>query len=280
MMGLQTLSRPGFGRLLALPALVAMGLALPAHTDTVDRITMSQEGIVIVWGADSTNATPIASDFILENNGTNVDLIAGDVFTVVTGTLQALDESFPDGAGATLRIRRIAGGGNQTANSNGDRFTSAADSFSAFGLRNNTDIRTVRSEIESSFYVASNKGFNIDATSSVVGDPADLDLIRLRARITETDTDDGLSFGTAAQYAHTGNSTTAGLRWTGYRRLSRMTSGMTMFVGNRRTAESPGSIADQSIRFDLDYRWNTGNIDLADGTFDVEAEVEYTVYIP
>ena len=49
---------------------------------------------------------------------------------------------------------------------------------------------------------------------------------------------------------------------------------------NRRTAASPGSIADQSVRFDLDYRWNTGNIDLSDGTFDVAADVVYTVYIP
>lgn len=272
--------RSRIGRLIALQAMAGLCLAMPVQGGIVDRITMSQDGIVIVWAADSTNTTPIASDFILENGGTNVDLIADDVFPVVTGTLDAMDESFPDGAGATLRIRRVAGGGNQTANSNGDRFTSAADSFSAFGLQANTDIRTVRSEIESSFYVASNKGFNIDAISSAIGDPADLELIRLRTRITETGTDDGLSFGSAAQYAHTGNSNTAGLQWTGYRRLARLSSGSTMFVGNRKTAESPGSIADQSIRFDLDYRWNTGNIDLADGTFDVEAQVEYTVYIP
>lgn len=279
-MGNHDSTRSRIGRLLAAHALAGICCALPAQSDTVDRITMSQEGIVIVWGADSTNTTPIASDFIIENGGTNVDLISDDVFTVVTGSLQATDESFPDGAGATLRIRRILGGGNQTANSNGDRFTSAADSFNAFGLRNNTDVRTVRSDILTSFYVASNKGFNIDATSSAVGNPADLNLIRLRTRVTESDTDDGLSFGTAAQYAHTGNSNTAGLQWTGYRRLSTLTTGRTMFVGNRRTAESRGSIADQSVRFDLDYRWNTGNIDLADGTFDVEAEVEYTVYIP
>lgn len=280
MMGLHDKTRSRVGPIIAAQLIAGMCLAAPANGDTIDRFNLSVEGVVIVWGADGANNTPIASDFIVENGGSNVDLISDDVFTLVTGTLDALDESFPDGAGATLRIRRIAGGGNQTTNTNGDRFTSAADSFSAFQLRANTDVRTLRSDILSSFYVASNTAFSIDATSSAVGDPADLNLIRLRTRVTNSGTDDGLSFGTAAQFPHTGNSATAGLQWTGYRRLSTMTTGRTMFNGNRRTAENAGSIADQSVRFDLDYRWNTGNIDLADGTFDVEAEVEYTVYIP
>ncbi|MBR9834900.1 MAG: hypothetical protein GYB42_06860, partial [Alphaproteobacteria bacterium] len=53
-----------------------------------------------------------------------------------------------------------------------------------------------------------------------------------------------------------------------------------IFSGNRRTARAPGSIADQSVRFDQTYRWNTGNIDLSQGVIDVEAEVVYTVFIP
>ena len=70
------------------------------------------------------------------------------------------------------------------------------------------------------------------------------------------------------------------MQWGGYRRLSTLTGGRDIFRGNRRTAATAGTIADQSVRFDLDYRWNTGNIDLSDGTFDVEAEVIYTLYIP
>ena len=245
----------------------------------VDRPHFNVDGMAIVWAADSTAATPIVSDFIIDSGGADTDLINGDVYTVVTGSLDALDESFPDGAGATLRIQNSPGGGNQNTRQ-GDRFTSAADTLNPFRLNANTDVRTIRSDILSSFYVATNKAFNIDVIAAPIGDPADLNLIRVRMRMTQTGTDGGLAFGSAAQLPHTGNTNRSGVQWGGYRRLSTLTAGRDIFRGNRRTAASTGTIADQSVRFDLDYRWNTGNIDLSDGTFDVEADVIYTVYIP
>lgn len=254
-------------------------LALNASTETIDAPHFNVPGLVVVWGADGTGNAPIVSDFISERNAISTDLIAGDVHTLVTGSLDPLDESFPDGTGAALRIQRSPGGGNQTTRQ-GDRFTSADDTINAFRLRGNTDVRTIRSEIESSFYVASNKAFSIDVVASSAGDPADLNLIRLRMRLAQSGTDSGLDFGSAAQYPHTGNTDRSGVRWGNYRRLSALTGGQNIFRGNRRTALSRGTIPDQSVRFDLDYRWNTGNIDLAEGTFDVEAEVVYTVYIP
>lgn len=277
---LKLISSAAWARRIALASLVAIGVSMPTQGAIIDRPFMKVEGVVIVWGADATSTTPIVSDFIIEDGGASTDLISGDVFTVLTGTLDALDESYSDDAGATLRVRRIQGGPNQDTAANGDRVTDASDSFTAFGLRANTDVRTIRSEIESSFYVASNKAFNIDAVSSAAGDPADLNLIRLQVRVTESGNDAGLSFGTNAQLPHSDNSAIGGLQWTNYRRLSNLTGGQTMFTGNRRTAEATGDIASQSVRFDQTYRWNTGNIDLADGVFDVEAEVEYTVYIP
>ncbi len=251
----------------------------PAMTDMVDRPHFRVDGVAIVWAADSSDNTPIASDFIVESGGTNTDLIGTDVHTVVTGSLDALNETFADGTGATLRIQNVPGSGNQTTRQ-GDRFTSATDVLNPFQIGTNTDVRTIRSDILSSFYVATNKAFNIDVVASAIGDPADLNLIRLRMRMTESGNDGGLSFGSAAQLPHTGNSPASGMQWGGFRRLSLLTGGSDIFRGNRRTAQTPGSIADQSVRFDLDYRWNTGNIDLSDGTFDVEAEVVYTVYIP
>lgn len=253
--------------------------AIGGSAGTIDEPKFEVPGLVIVWGADSSENAPIVSDFIIERGGISTDLIAGDAYTVVTGTLDPLNESFPDGAGAALRIQRSPGGGNQTTRQ-GDRFTSASDTLNAFRLNANTDVRTIRSEIESSFYVASNKAFSIDVISSTVGDPADLDLIRLRMRLAQSGTDSGLDFGTAAQFPHTGNTDQSGVNWGGYRRLGRLTGGSTIFSGNRRTALNAGTIPEQSVRFDLDYRWNTGNIDLSEGTFDVEAEVIYTVYIP
>lgn len=271
--------RPASVRLGAACLGLGLALTMPALADTIDRPHFKVGGVAIVWAADATGTTPIASDFILGGNGSNTDLISTDVHTVVTGTLDALDESFADGTGATLRIQNIPGSGNQTTRQ-GDRFTSSADVLNPFQIGNNTDVRTIRSDILSSFYVASNSAFNIDVIASAIGDPADLNLIRLRMRMTGSGNDGGLSFGGAAQIPHTGNTNRSGVQWGGYRRLSALTGGQDIFRGNRRTAASNGTIADQSVRFDLDYRWNTGNIDLSDGTFDVEADVIYTVYIP
>ncbi|MEO0607829.1 MAG: hypothetical protein AAFY82_06325 [Pseudomonadota bacterium] len=261
--------------------IVGAGLSLSPVSvgDTIDRPHFNVDGIAIVWAADQGQATPIVSDFILDNGAADLDLISGDVHTVVTGTLEALDETFADGTGATLRIQNIPGSGNQTTRQ-GDRFTSATDTLNPFALNANTDVRTIRSDILSSFYVATNKAFNIDVVAASAGDPTDLNLIRLRLRMTQSGNDDGLAFGGAAQLPHSGNTGQSGVQWGGYRRLSTLTGGRDIFRGNRRTALTPGTIADQSVRFDLDYRWNTGNIDLSDGTFDVAADVVYTVYIP
>lgn len=270
------------------PALLRMGTAFigaglcvaqPSTSSVIDRPHFKVDGVAIVWAADASQNTPIVSDFIVDGAAADIDLIGGDVHTVVTGTLDALDDSFADGTGATLRIQNIQGGPNQTTRQ-GDRFTSSSDVLNPFQLRGNTDVRTIRSDILSSFYVATNKAFNIDVIAAPVGDPADLNLIRLRMRMTQSGNDAGLSFGSSAQIPHSGNGAASGVQWGGYRRLSTLTGGRDIFRGNRRTAAAPGSIADQSVRFDLDYRWNTGNIDLSDGTFDVEAEVIYTVYIP
>lgn len=263
------------------PASLAIALSAGpnAMAGTIDRPHFNVDGVAIIWAADAAGVSPIVSDFVIGNGGSSTDLISGDVHTVVTGSLDALDESFADGTGATLRIQNIPGSGNQTTRQ-GDRFTSADDVLNPFQIGNNTDVRTIRSDILSSFYVASNSAFNIDVIASAVGDPADLDLIRLRMRLAPSGNDDGLSFGSAAQYPHSGNTNSSGVQWGGYRRLSRLTGGQDIFRGNRRTAAFAGTIAEQSVRFDLDYRWNTGNIDLSDGTFDVEADVIYTVYIP
>ena len=257
----------------------AVGLSLTAATGTIDRPHFSVDGVAIVWAADSSGAAPIVSDFIIDSGGADTDLINGDAHTVVTGSLVPTDTAFPDGAGATLRIQNSRFGGNQNTRQ-GDRYTSADDVLNPFFLRGTTDVRTIRSDILTSFYVATNKAFNIDVIAAPVGNPADLNLIRVRMRMTQSGNDDGLAFGGAAQIPHSGNSNRSGVQWNGYRRLSTLTAGRDIFRGNRRTALSPGTIADQSVRFDLDYRWNTGNIDLSDGTFDVEADVIYTVYIP
>ena len=56
-----------------------------------------------------------------------------------------------------------------------------------------------------------------------------------------------------------------------------------VFTGNQRTAAGPGSLADQSVRFDAEYAISAANLtgyDLSLGTFDFQVEVVYTVFVP
>ena len=66
--------------------------------------------------------------------------------------------------------------------------------------------------------------------------------------------------------------------------LDDMQAGPTLvFAGDRQTALTPGSIADQSVRFDAVYTLagasGTG-YDLSDGSGEIETEVVYTVFVP
>ena len=60
-----------------------------------------------------------------------------------------------------------------------------------------------------------------------------------------------------------------------------MTGAAPIFVGTQRTAETPGSIADQSVRFDATYTLGgSAGYDLSQGAGEVEADVVYTVFVP
>lgn len=242
------------------------------------------DGLVIVWGADGPapgGRAPIVSDFIVDT-GTgdtaatsgDVDLINGDVHTVVSGSLVPVSAAALDADGIPIRVRNVDGGGF-TFNAQ----PGATDLFDAFGLRDNSGIDTRRAELTSSFYVASNTAFAIDAEARPLGTTtaAEFNNIRLRLRVTESG-NDGLAFGNAAQFPHSGG-TAGGSRANG-RRLSSLTTPRRVFVGNQATARVRGSIAQQSVRFDLRYRYNSGVYSLSDGIINASAEVTYTVYVP
>lgn len=274
---------------LAACGLLAVASSLPAASSATDTPHFSVMGMVVVWGADQASATagvPIVSDFIINSGVGNsaatsgdADLIAGDVHTVVTGSLTPVSDSWAGGHGSPMILRRLAGQPNILTDTNGDGVMSDADSFGAFRLRQASDTNTRRMEITSSFYVASNAAFSIDAVATPLGGSttADLNRVRLLLRTVQSG-DDGLPFGAAAQFPHSTGA--AGGSQANNRRLSTLVPGRRVFRGNQRTAATPGTLADQSVRFDLRYRYNSGNIDLSDGVFDVEAEVVYTVYIP
>lgn len=261
-------------------ATAGMVPAAPAAASIIDAPHFKVLGLIVVWGG-SDAGSPIAADFIMDTapGSADRDFIAEDVRAVMTGTFLPLDAPLNENQGAPVRIRSIAGGGIVDADTNGDGVMDSADSFASFGLRNSTDNRTRRMEIDTSFYVASNEAFYIDATVAPVGATTVTDLERVRATMVVTlSGNDGVPFGASAQYPHS-TGATGGRRMNG-RQLSTMVSGFNVFRGNQATAATPGSLADQSVRFDIAYRYNFGVVDLSEGTLDIEAEIIYTLYMP
>ncbi|MEM9738842.1 MAG: hypothetical protein AAF829_03170 [Pseudomonadota bacterium] len=270
----------------AITTLMLNGAPL-ATAEITDRPGFRVQGMVVVWAADDVGATRILTDFIIDtgtgNNAVSsgdTDLIANDdAHTVVTGTLTYFDNQIADQQGSPLRVQRVVGGGF-TTDFDGNGVMDANDTFSPFQLRNNSDINTRRMEIFTSFYVASNVAFSIDGIASPIGDTTPDQMNRMRAYFdgVTVSGDDGLPFGSAAQFPNSGG-ITGGRRMNG-RRFSNWATSRPVFTGNQRTAASRGTLAEQSVRFDIRYRYNSGNVDLADGVFDAEAEILYTVFIP
>ncbi len=270
---------------IAIPV-AAILLAAPAGADIQDTPNFDVPGLVVVWSADPTGAAPVAVDFIVDTvaGPGDADLIAADAHTVVTGTLISTDLP-PGPAEATRGIPfniDDAPNGDFTTDANGDLVVDGDDAFSPFVLDADTDITVGGTQTSSSFYVASNTPFVIEAQATAPTSFLDL-LLLLAIELdlsVELSGDDGLAFGSQAQFPHTAGPTggvTAGAT------LFSMLGGTTVFTGNQRTAAAPGSLAEQSVRFDAAYTIGAGSLtgyDLSLGTFDFEVEVVYTVFVP
>lgn len=281
------------GSLNVLRALRAGALALgllagPASADFNDTTHFRVLGALVVWGADGQTGgqAPIASDFVI-NTGTgtraansgDIDLIAANAFTVVTGSLDPVSDEFTDVNGMPVVIQNPLGRPNFTTDTNNDRVLTADDAFTSFRLRSNTDMNLRLSEVTSSFYVASNAPFNIEAQATKLGATTDFSFNRMRMWMTVTASgDDGLAFGSAAQFPHSAGAT-GGMNASN-RRLNTLITPQTVFRGNQRTARVRGTLAEQSVRFNIRYRYNDGPYDLSEGAYDASAEVVYTLFIP
>lgn len=262
-----------FRKLMLAGGALAAIVGAPAQASIVDNPQFRVLGLVIVWGSDGSGAAPIVSDFVIDNvtGAGDADLIAGDVNTVITGSLTPTAGSF---AGATSIVD-----GSGTALQSSTGVLDAADSFSAFTLDADTDIAVDGLVQESSFYVASNTAFNINATATATTETGfTLADVGYSLAVTETGTADGLAFGSAAQFP--GGSATGGVE-TSITNLALMTGALPVFVGTQRTAETAGSIAEQSVRFDATYTLGgAAGYDLSQGAGEVEAAVVYTVFVP
>ncbi|MEM7768165.1 MAG: hypothetical protein AAF253_11855, partial [Pseudomonadota bacterium] len=214
------------------------------------------------------------------------DLIDGDVHTVITGTLTSSYFSAGSDAVASrpFNVRNAVSGGGST-DSNGNGQSDAGDTFSAFGMGNSTRVGLDDATSFTSFYVASNVPFNIDGHAVRVIGRNDWVLGKIFWDMSVTPSgDDGLPFGSAAQFPHS-DGAAGGVETVNS--LLDMTTSRTVFRGNQRTAASPGSVVDQSVRFDLTYTlgsWSGYNLShnahLQDGVYIVAAEVTYTLWVP
>ncbi len=255
---------------------LAVMTAAPAQASIIDNPHFKVLGLVIVWGADASGTAPMVSDFVIDSDATgsnDADLIASNVHTVVTGSLTPTPTSL---AGSSPFS--ITDGTNEIFNtdSSGDGFLDATDSFTAFSIDGSTDITTSDMIFNSSFYVASNTAFNIEAQASVAtSDNFVLSDVGYALGVTADGTGDATSFGSNAQVPGTvvGGITT----------LDDLDNAapIDVFTGTQRTAASAGSIIDQSVRFDATYTLGgvTG-YDLSMGAGEIEADVTYTVYVP
>ncbi len=271
--------------------LSASFLMLPASTalaEMQNAPAFEVFGLVVVWAADENSGVPIVSDFILNTgngasaaNSGDVDLIAADAHSVVTGTLVATHDAV-NSIGTMPFVITNSQQGNINTDSNSDGILNASDSFSAFGLLNNSDTRVDATTSRSSFYVASNVPFAIDAQAVPPATMLDVTLLNIvRLNMTSQVTgDDGIPFGASAQSAHSAGPTNG---FAPERRLIQLLNARRVFTGNRRTASTGGSLAEQSIRFDAEYSIRAQNLagyDLSLGTFDFQVEMVYTVFVP
>ena len=276
---------------MAMPLAIGLGSVLygAAQADTIDRPHFELEGLVIVWAADAAGAAPVVSDFILDSgNGTSaagsgdVDLIASDAYAVVTGTLISTLDGVASATGGMPFILTDTGNGTIDTDTNGDGVVSGADAFTSFGIQDISDARVDAVRQSSSFYVASNVPFAIDAqafTPSTFTEFILLLLTRVQLSVSQAG-DDGLAFGASAQLPHSGG---AAAGFAPSLRLWDLRTPQNVFTGNKRTAAAPGTLADQSVRFDAEYAIAAANLagyDLSLGTFDFQVEVVYTVYVP
>ena len=275
-------------KLAALACLAALASA-PAVPAINDDVHFKALGMVIVWGADGGSAAPVVSDFILDTGSGNsaatsgdTDLIAGDVNTVVTGSLIRTHDAVHSVTGTMPFLINNTTGGTVDTDTNADGILTDADAFTAFGLTGATNETVNTTRTRSSFYVASNVPFAIDAQATSPN--AGLSGLLLRVVFMEIATaltgDDGLPFGAAARHPHSSGPSGGS---DPIRTLFTLRTPDRVFEGNQSTAAQPGSIADQSVRFDITYTINAINLrgyDLSLGTFDFEVDMVYTVYVP
>lgn len=267
-----------FRKLLLAGAATAVGsatFATSTQASIIDRPHFKVEPIIIVWATDGVTGTaPYVTDFYVGSEAN--DLIAADGHAVQTGSLNAaadaigtidslIDIDGPDGSAAL--------GLNPATATTGALSAFSVDSMSLTGS-------SATATWNSSFYVASNTPFNIEATATaLVEDGFELsDIGYSLAIISSGDTDGSVTWGGGNSQDPLGSIISAIATLND---LQTTTDVYTIGTDGRRTAAGSGTIAQQSVRFDATYTFEPdgGVYDLSDGDGEIQAEVTYTFYV-
>ncbi len=276
---------------LAIATGVAAAIAAPAsQASIIDHPFFRVLGVVIVWGGTSdTSTTAVVSDFVLmtpASNNPGADIIAADGRAVITGTLNGAPAV--NAAGSIMDITNPLGAAPTFTDGGTPGYLDAADTLTAFTLQNSTDVDLSNSDVEHSFYVASNTAFQIRAIAdslNVTGDfstGTPLTLADIGYDLDVTVNGGGangeLAFGAAAQNPHSGGT---GVLLAANSTLDDISALTPVFTGDQRTASGTGTITTQSVRFDATYTLGgTNGYDLSMGAGLIEADVTYTIYVP
>ncbi len=268
-------------------------LMIPASASVIDRPFFRAGPVVIVWsGSDFYEEdwdAPIAHDFLLLDNvasgTTGGDIIAGDGVAV----------NFPfdpvsngDSGGWPFEITGQTFGG-QYNNDPSFQMLDANDSYTAFGLDDDTDIDLLGSHARFAwFFITSNAAFDLFAEANNLtasGDFTGLDYTNITYDLRHF-TPASPSIGQRSQNPAVGGSGVVIGQGGQGSTLNDLAAGpVKVFDGGRKTARLNGTIAQQAVGFASIYRLNGApingnNYDFSMGTGKLSADVIYTVYAP
>lgn len=259
---------------------------IQSNAAVTDTVFFKSLPMVIVWGADnsaenSPSATPIVSDLVLLGGTAGTagnDIITGNVFPFVTGTISAAPQAPGAAEGSLPAITGQVGTGGVLTDNAKSGVLNSADTMTAFGINATTAISFNAQSSAKSFYVASNAPFDIFANTGAVSTSGDFSALTASSinwamSITPSG-NDGLAFGASAQDPSTGGTGVVAIA-----NLGALSTATKVFDGGRKTAASAGSIAAQSVKFNVVYSLNSG-YDFSKGVGTISIPVTYTIYNP
>lgn len=249
-----------FKKAALITAIAAIGISSAANASIIDKPVFKILGAVVVWGGNAAGTAGEVNDFMIKSGTTDLDLISGNVRPVITGQLT----NFAPTASDQLALDGIS------IDSNSDGVLDASDTLAAFAPTK--ELGSLQSTQSSSFYVASNTSFTINAVATA-NPGTDLSEITRTMTVLSSGSAGTIAFGSKSQIPNSAN----GIAENGT--LDKLATVQDVYTANRKTATGKGTIAEQSVQFTNVYQ--LANDDgLAAEVGSLGAEITYTIAMP